>query len=615
MKKKLFLMLICCVMSMSVFAEDYTDADGVTWKVTLNQDTKEATIEQGVERNSKDVVVPETITIDEQAYTVTAIGYCAFAAREDIETISLPATIKTIAGYTSITISSTYYSYCGVFSHNKNLKSVDFNGAPCTIGSYAFFDCSALTSVGDLSKCTSIYHNAFHNCYALTSIEDLSECTSIWYEAFSSCSALTSVDLSKCTSIGQFAFLNCSALTYVGDLAQCISIGESAFSGCSALTSVGDLSQRTSIANYAFYGCSSLISVDLSVCTSIGNSAFHGCSSLTSVGDLLKCSSIGYSAFYGCSALTTVDLSQCTSIGADTFRDCSALTSVGDLSQCTSIGGSAFSGCSALISAGDLSECTSISSGAFNGCSSLTSVGDLSQCISIGSSAFYYCSSLTSIGDLPKCTSIGADAFRGCNALNKIVLSSETMATAGGIVTSEYTSVLVPESLLVAYRAADNWKDMAYRILPIEKTTDYNVEVTASDNSSALQAAIGEENLANVIALKVKGSINGYDVMILRNKMVNLHNLDLSEANIVEDAKHYCYYGIHYTKNNVFPEYAFLDHKNISSVQLPESITEIGSEAFRGCNIFHIEIPKNVVVIGSSAFEHCSALKFCSNSK
>ncbi len=409
MKKKLFLMLICCVMSMSVFAEDYTGADGVTWKVTLNSTTMEATIEQGVANNTEDVVVPETITIDDQNYTVTAIGKIAFTAREDIETISLPATIKTIADYTEVHDGVFAYSY-GVFSHNKKLKSVDFNGASCTIGDYAFYNCSALTSVGDMSQCTSI--------------------------------------------------------------------GSFAFGGCSALNSVGDLPQ----------------------CTSIEGCAFHNCSALTSV------------------------------------------------------------------------------------------------------------------GDLPQCTSIGARTFYGCCALNKIVLSSETMVTLSvsniEYTIGEYTSVLVPANLLEAYRVANNWKEMAYRIIPMEVDTDYDVEVTASDNSSALQTAIGEENLANVIALKVKGSINGYDVMILRNKMVNLHSLDLSEANIVEDANHYCYYGSYYTKNNVFPEYVFYDHKNISSVQMPESITEIGQYAFYQCsNLCKIEIPENVVKIDIGVFESCEALQ------
>ncbi len=590
MKKNLFLMLICCVMSMSVFAEDYTDEKGVTWKVTLNESTKEATIEQGVAGNTKDVVVPETITIGEQAYTVTALGYYAFAACEDIETISLPATIKTIAneGCTTISSVSTSYNYYGVFSHNKNLKSVDFNGASCTIGSYAFYGCSALTSVSDLSKCTSIGYSAFKNCSALTSVGDLSQCTSIGYAAFDGCSSLTSV----------------------GDLAQCTSIDSYSFRGCSSLALV-DLSQCTSIDVEAFYGCTALTLVDLSQCTSIGGSAFRDCSALTSVGDLSKCTSIGTSAFHGCSALTSIDdLSKCTSIGSEVFYNCSALTSVGDLSKCTSIGQQAFYKCSALTSVGDLSQCTSIGLDAFTDCSALSSVGDLSQCTSIGGYAFYNCSALISVGDLEKCTSIGSYAFSGCSALNKLVLSSETMATAGQNVTSECITVLVPESLLVAYRAADNWKDIAYRILSIETTTEYDVEVTASDNSSALQAAIGEENLANVMTLKVKGSINGYDLMILRNKMVNLHNLDLSEANIVEDANHYCYYDNRYTKNNVFPECAFYEHKNISSVQLPVSITEIGDYAFYQCsNLCKIEIPENVVTIGVCAFYQCYTLK------
>ena len=84
------------------------------------------------------------------------------------------------------------------------------------IGIYAFYSCSALTSVS-LPAATSIGIYAFYSCSALTSIE-LPAATSIGSYAFYSCSALTSIELPAATSIGDSAFESCSKLTtlYIG---------------------------------------------------------------------------------------------------------------------------------------------------------------------------------------------------------------------------------------------------------------------------------------------------------------------------------------------------------------------------------------------------------------
>ena len=81
------------------------------------------------------------------------------------------------------------------------------------IGSYAFSNCSALTSVS-LPAATSIGYSAFSNCSALTSVS-LPAATSIGYSAFSSCTRLTSVSLPLATSIDIKAFSNCYDLTSV----------------------------------------------------------------------------------------------------------------------------------------------------------------------------------------------------------------------------------------------------------------------------------------------------------------------------------------------------------------------------------------------------------------
>ena len=61
---------------------------------------------------------------------------------------------------------------------------------------------------------TSIGNYAFYFCSSLTSI-DISNATSIGDNAFDSCSSLTSIDISNATSIGDYAFYNCSSLKFI----------------------------------------------------------------------------------------------------------------------------------------------------------------------------------------------------------------------------------------------------------------------------------------------------------------------------------------------------------------------------------------------------------------
>ena len=347
--------------------------------------------------------------------------------------------------------------------------------------------------------------------------------------------------------------------------------------------------------------------------TSIGYQAFYNCSSLTSIGDLSSCTSIGYQAFYNCSSLTSVgDLSSCTSIGQYAFRQCSSLTSV-DLSSCTSIENYAFSYCSSLTSVGDLSSCTFIGQDAFYICSSLTSVGDLSSCTSIGNNVFYGCSSLTSVGDLSSCTSIGEYAFYNCYGLTSITLpSAELVTLANSNAIARNTSVLVPSTLIESYKSAENWSYISSQLIPIGVQTVWNVDLTQtpSSTSSALMAAIGAANLANVIDLKITGDINGYDIFIMRNQMPNLHKLDMSDANIKASSDNFFYYDTYYTKDDELGDYAFYQQNKLVDVKLPKSIKSIGNNAFLYCYaLSNINLYDKLISIGHGAFQDCDGLR------
>ena len=492
------------------------------------------------------------------------------------------------------------------FSGCTGLKSIKIPEGVTSIGSSAFASCTGLTNI-TVAQGNTKYHSS-GNCLIETATKTLilgcqnsviptdGSVTSIGSYAFRDCTGLTSITIpSSVASIGASAFSGCSSLVemtipFVGGTAGKTSsdtyqypfgyiFGTSSYTGGTKVTQSYYGSSTSNITGSTYY-----IPATLRRVTVTGGNllyrAFDNCSMLTEVTLLSSVTSIGNYAFEDCKGLTSITIpSSVTSIGSYAFSYCRNLTSITIPSSVTSISGAAFYGCTSLASITIPSSVTSIGKYAFYCCMGLTSITIPEGVTSIGEDAFYGCTSLTSITIPESVTSIGWSAFDFCFKLVEVYDLSEHLTITAGSSGNGY----------VGYYAKVVHTSVAEESC-LHTTQDGYVFFENGDEVY-LVGYVGTDT-----ALTLPDKYNGKAYGI--NQYAFQYCTSLTSITIPSSV-------------TSIGSYAFEDCTGLTSITIPEGVTSIGKYAFRGCTSLAsvtFADDSQLTSIGSWAFEDCTGL-------
>ena len=584
--------------------------------------------------------------------SVTSIGSSAFSGCDKLQDIY----ITDIAAWCNISGLNNLMRYGtsnkNLYINNELATSITIPNGVTAIPSSAFRGCTGLMSITIPDSVTSIGSSAFSGCSSLESItipfvgakagvtsNDTYQypfgyifgtnsytggvataqryygdsTSSDTYSTYYIPSSLKSVTITG-GNILYAAFYNCTGLTSVTIGGNVTSIGDYTFYGCSGLTSVTIVNKVTSIGGSSFSGCTNLTSISIpDSVTSIGEGSFKGCNNLTSmtlpfIGASVTAHS-GYDEVFGyIFGYTTRDYSS-QSVSGATFQYYgnskyyhyyipSSIKSVtitgGIISNC------AFCNCSGLTSVTIPGSVTSIGSSAFSGCTNLTSISIPDSVTSIGSYAFSGCTGLTSITIPNSVTNIGHNAFYGCSGLTSVTIGNGVTSIGIGafLDCTRLTSITIPDSVTSIGSSAFSgtaWYNNQPDGLVYAGKVAYKYKGTMPNNTS--------------IVLK-EGTLSIGDSAFEGRSELTRVTIPNSVSSIGSCAFKGCA-GLQRGLTSVtignsvtsIGDSAFYGCKKLTSITIPNSVASIGDWAFYGCEeLTRITIPNSVTSIGSAAF-------------
>ncbi len=446
----------------------FDNVDGLSF-ISLGDDTV-AVIAHYSTPYTGDIVIPETIKVDNETYRVTGIHNSAFANCSGLTSITIPNSVTHIGN--------------SAFKGCSSLVSITIPENVTKLASSAFWDCSNLTSITWNAKNCADFSGGIYN-------------SSSFYEIRSQITSFTFGD--NVQHIPAFLCREMTNLTSVTLPENITSVGRSVFYGCSSLTEpvynknvfaflppthVGEYiipDGIKMIAGTAIAGCSNLTSITIpESVTTVGDRAFTECSNLTDiVWNAKNCTSAPFSNI--ASQITSFTFGEdVISIPAALCQNMSKLTAITIPNSVTEIGYSVFSGCSSLTAPVYNANIFAFMPTNYSG---VYTIPD--SIYTIAGGAFEYCSNLTAVTIPNSMTSIGEAAFANCTGLVELMALPTTPPTTAANAFSGVpigADVKVPCGTALAYRTSTGWTNFNY----ITETFAYKFEVSSQDETTGL---------------------------------------------------------------------------------------------------------------------------------
>lgn len=600
-----------------VTSEDYMYVGNIYYQETASGNVKVTNMGFGrpeVYGNSNrieykaNVTIPANIDYGGKRYDVTEIGDYAFFRMQQLESVTLPASIKSIGNM----------AFCGC----ENLYTVSMKSGISTIGYSAFQGCLKLDHVEVPNTVVSIGNAAFRDCKRLSTLTLSPLLTAISDDLCHGCEKLDNVNLpTGVVTIGKSAFRDCEQLSALQYPAALSMIDEYAFAGCTALTDANLPSKVVSLQNNAYDGCTALQTVVTpSTLQGIGAFCFNGCSALQSIEfkTTTRRLSFGESAFKGCVNMNKVTvanldywamsyfanplanpLSQAHNLYLGTTKQ----TAVALSTAATYVGQYAFTGCTDLTSLTLPSSVTAISDGI---APAATTVSKAAGCLDLSSRTDEQTIALDrqNLLAMPG-TEVTLESLDGVDVNWKSDNTTVATVTSDGKVTC-----LTPGSTVITATSKTNSDLKGYCLVTVSVAAPAYVGAfyyDLKDGTATLTnmgngtCAIGTDRYeyAGILSLPESVTYAGIDYSVSEVGGFALYGMKHLQKVIVPAA---------YT---MIGAYGLADSENMQRISFAtgSKMSTIIMRAFSGCKKLDcVELPAGVKVINNSVFRDCESL-------
>ena len=536
----------------------------------------------------RDAAFQNNVTIKEVYISegITGIGDKSFMGTKNLTKIEIPNSLQ-ILGDSAF--------------EDSNLEDINlFNTNLVSIGTRAFANCDKIKTInmptslkliseGALSGCTSLYELNLQFIGGSLQASKASYTTLFGY-------IFGSTKADDCYAAKQkYSEIGDEVIYYIPNSLKTISVRDGkihigAFSQCESIENLKlEVKLGDTIPAFTFENCKKLKEMTISkTVKTIGKDAFLNCGVENvyyegTIEDWCKISfseSISNPMYYAShfylrnnsqewEEVTSIEVpNTIIEIGSNQFYGFNNVISITLPNSITHIGESAFESCSSLTSitipflGATKNGTTNTHFGYIFGASSESDgssyiPSSLKEVIITGgnriySGTFLGCSNLTSITIPESVTSIGESAFSGCSSL---------------------TSITIPES-----------------VISIGESAFYNCS-----NLRNITIPDGMTSIGKSAFYQCKGVKNVY----YEGTIENWCKISFSES-----ISNPMYYASHFYLRNNSQEW-----EEVTSIEVPNTIIEIGSNQFYGFNnVISITLPNSITHIGESAFESCSSL-------